>query len=558
MFDFRRRYRNLGRYREIVGILVRNGFLNIVEQLGVAGYAPWPLRLATERMAPDRLSTEARVRRAIEELGPTFVKMGQIVSTRPDIVPPPLLSELAKLQDAVPSAPWDGIKTRLELELGAPIEEVFSRFDEEPIAAASLGQVHAAVLRSGEDVVVKVQRPGIEDTIDADLEILRDLAILAHERTRWGQVYDFPTIVDDFAYTLWAELDYMREGRNAERFRAYFADDPAVYVPKVFWAYTTRRVLTLERLRGIRIDNLDALDRAGVDRQALAEEAARIVIREVFDLGCFHADPHPGNFFVLENGAIGAMDFGMVGYINPTDQIRLARLFVAAVRRDTGAVVDELIRMEAVGYGVNRGALQRDLDRLIYKYQDIRLGEVRAAELLDDIRPVVFRHRIRLPSEYWLLAKALVMMEGLGAKLAPDFSILVVAQPYVRDLASRLMSPTAVFGRAGAGVQDWLEFLLYLPAHAPKMLDRLERGDLRLGVRLDDAKEALQRVDRTMTRLSVSIVIGALIIASAILGAVALQGQSPTWAIAASVISSLTAVVFGLWLGYASWRAGRR
>ncbi len=558
MFDLRRRYRNLGRYREIVRILVRHGFLNVVEQLGIAGYAPWPLRLAPDYAAQDRRTTEARVRQAIEELGPTFVKLGQIVSTRPDLVPPALVAELVKLQDAVAPAPWDSIRACVEGELGAPIEDVFASFDEQPLAAASLGQVHAAVLRSGEDVVVKVQRPGIEDTIAADLDILADLATLARERTRWGQVYDFPTIVDDFAYTLRAELDYVREGRNAERFRAYFADDPAVHVPKVFWAHTTRRVLTLERLRGIRIDDLDALGRAGVDRQALAEEAARIVIREVFDLGCFHADPHPGNFFVLEDGAIGAMDFGMVGYINPADQIRLARLFVAAVRRDTDAVVDELIRMEAVGYGVNRGALQRDLDRLVHKYQDMRLGEVHAAELWDDILPVVFRHRVRLPSEYWLLAKALVMMEGLGAKLAPDFSILVVAQPYVRDLSARLVSPTAIFGRATSGFQDWLELLLYLPAHVPRMLDRLERGDLRLGVRLDDVREALQRVDRTMTRLSVSIVVGALVIASAILGAVALWGQSPIWAAVGSAVGVLTAVAFGLWLAYASWRAGRR
>ncbi len=558
MFEFRRHYRNLGRYREIVRILVRHGFLNVVEQLGVAGYAPWPLRLATERAALDRVSTEARVRQAIEELGPTFVKLGQIVSTRPDLIPPALLSELAKLQDAVPPAPWDAVRACLERELGAPIGEIFRSFDEEPIAAASLGQVHAAVLHSGEEVVVKVQRPGIEDTIAADLDILGELAALARERTRWGQIYDFPAIADDFAYTLRAELDYVREGRNAERFRAYFADDPAVYIPKVFWAYTTRRVLTLERLRGIRIDDLDALDRAGVDRQALAEEAARIVIREVFDLGCFHADPHPGNYFVLEGGAIGAMDFGMVGYINPADQIRLARLFVAAVRRDTEAVVDELIRMEAVGYGVNRGALQRDLDRLVQKYQDIRLGEIRASELWDDILPMVFRHRVRLPSEYWLLAKALVMMEGLGAKLAPDFSILVVARPYVRDLAARLVSPTAVFNRATSGLQEWLELLLYIPAHLPRMLDRLERGDLRLGVRLDDVRDALQRADRTMTRLSVSVIVGALVVASAILGAVALRGQPPIWAGVASIIGAVSAMAFGLWLVYASWRAGRR
>ncbi|MBC7259370.1 MAG: AarF/ABC1/UbiB kinase family protein [Chloroflexi bacterium] len=558
MLEFRRRYRNLGRYREIVGVLVRHGFLNVVEQLGIAGYAPWPLRLVTGYAVSDRLSTEARVRQAIEELGPTFVKIGQILSTRPDLIPPALLSELAKLQDAVAPAPWDSVRACVERELGAPIPEVFSSFDEEPIAAASLGQVHAATLRSGEEVVVKVQRPGIEDTIAADLDILGDLAALARERTRWGQVYDFSAIAEDFAYTLRMELDYVREGRNAERFRAYFAEDPAVRIPKVFWAYTTRRVLTLERLRGVRIDDLDALDRAGVDRQALAEEAARIVIREVFDLGCFHADPHPGNFFILDDGAIGAMDFGMVGYMNPADQIALARLFVSTVRRDTAAVVDELIRMEAVGYGANRVALQRDLDRLVHKYQDVRLGEMRVSELWDDILPMVFRHRVRLPSEYWLLAKALVMMEGLGAKLAPDFSILTVAEPYVRDLAARLVSPTAIFTRATSGFQEWLELLLYLPTHAPRLLDRLERGDLRLGVRLDDVRESLQRVDRTMTRLSASVVVGALVVASAILGAAALWEQARVWAAVASGLAMLLAIALGLWLAYASWRAGRR
>jgi ubiquinone biosynthesis protein len=264
-------------------------------------FSPWPVRSAD---VPS-LGPPQRLRMALEELGPTFVKLGQVLSTRPDLLPPAYIAELARLQDTVPPAPWEPVRAQLEAELGAPVEKVFATLDPEPIAAASLAQVHAATLPDGAEVVVKVQRPDIEATINVDLDILADVARLLQTRTPLGELYDLPGIVEEFAATLRAELDFYREGHNADRFRANFADEPYLYIPKVYWDYTTRRVLVMERIRGIKIDDIAALDAAGYDRYRIGLHAARMVIKEVLEDGFFHADPHPGNFFVMPGEVIG-------------------------------------------------------------------------------------------------------------------------------------------------------------------------------------------------------------------------------------------------------------
>jgi len=484
---------------------------------------------------------------ALEELGPTFIKFGQILSTRPDLLPPAYIKELARLQDTVPPAPWDRIREVIEEELKAPLEKVFSSFEPEPIAAASLAQVHRATLPSGERVVVKVQRPGIEIIIEKDLEILNELAYLARQ-TPIKEFYDPLEIVEEFAFTLRNELNYIREGLNAERFRENFRHEPFLYIPKIYWDYTTRRVLIMEEIRGIKIDDVEAIDAAGIDRHTVALNAARIIIKEVLVDGFFHADPHPGNFFVMEGGIIGAMDFGMVGHLTRQDKEDLIRLYIFAVRMDAEGIVDQLIAMGAVSPGVDRANLSRDISRLLGKYFGMPLKYIRATELMEEVTPLTFRYHLRLPSRFWLLGKTLGMMEGVGLKLDPDFDIFAVSQPYVRQFMLQMFSPKTIGERLFREFIFWSDLLEAIPRHIPAFLEQAERGDLRLNVGIKEAGELGKRFRESTNRLALSILLAAFIISSALLIAAWPQISQASWGMWILGFTFVASLFLGLWL----------
>ena len=553
-----RHIRHLYRYRQIIQVLIRHGFGGLVDQLGLLSTLSLPRRLLHREAEGPPLSLPEHTRLAIEELGPTFIKLGQILSTRPDLIPPAYIRELSKLQDAVPPAPWETIKSRIETELGGPIEDIFASFEVEPVAAASLAQVHGAILPSGEEVIVKVQRPGIEDVIAVDLEILFDLARLIQERTPLGRLYDLPEIAEEFAYTLRAEMDYRREGRNADRFRANFADEPYLYIPKVYWNYTTERVLVLERIHGIKIDDIEALDAAGVDRHQVALNAARIIIKEVLEDGFFHADPHPGNFFVMEGAVIGAMDFGMVGYLNQHMREELVRLYIVTLSLDSERIVDQLIRMGALEHRVDRRGLRRDLDLLLLKYYGLPLKEIRAQEMMEEVIPLAFRHHLRLPSELWLLGKTLAMMEGVGLKLDPDFNIFEVSRPYVRRLIWQIASPWVWGKRLAQGASDWSELLASLPRQIPRLLEQVEQGELQLTMSLRESKGVLRKLDRIANRLAVSILAASLIIGLALMISAFRLGEQKGVGFWLVIAGFIAASILGLWLLFSIWRSGRQ
>jgi len=456
------------------------------------------------------------LRQALEELGPTFVKLGQILSTRPDLLPLPYIAELGKLQSAVQPVSWEEIRKVIIQELGHSPEEVFASVDPQPMAAASLAQVHAARLQDGADVVIKVQRPNIQATISTDLEILAALAKAA-QASALGQTSDFVSIADDFAFTLSNELDYRREGRNADRFRASFEGEPHLYVPQVHWDYTTSRVLVLERLNGIRIDDIAALDDSGYDRHRVALHSARIIIKEVLEDGFFHADPHPGNFVVLPGETIGAMDFGMVGHLDNRERLDLIRLYVAAASMDAGSIVEQLIHMGVANVELDRKKLTLEMSRLLDKYHDVTLAGIRASEVLDEMMRVTYSHHLRMPANLWLLAKTVAMMEGVGLQLDPDLDLFAAFEPFARRLTWRLALPRRAWGEAllrqGA---DWGELLNRLPRSTNHLLDQAERGDL-FRIHLKDADPMMRRLDRLATRLALSLLMSALIVSLTLL-----------------------------------------
>ncbi len=553
-----RSVRHLQRYREIARVFIRHGFGELVNTLELLPYLSLPRRLMRgDRPATAPPGMPQRLRMAMEELGPTFVKLGQVLSTRPDLLPTAYIEELARLRDSVPPAPWEQVRPQLESELGKPLAEIFIHFDPRPIAAASLAQVHAATLPGGERVVVKVQRPNISTQIETDLEILFDLARLVQERTSLGEIYDLTGIIEEFSSTLRAELDFYREGRNAERFRENFADERFLYIPKIYWDFTTRRLLVLERISGIKLDDIPALEAAGYDRYRIALHAARMIVKEVLEDGFFHADPHPGNFVVMPGEVIGAMDFGMVGHLTRRVRSQLVRLYIVAVQMDEEGIVDQLVRLGVAGGRLDRAGLQRDIARLLRKYHGMPLGSIRAREVIEDVMPIAFRHHLRLPSDLWLLGKTLAMMEGVGLKLAPEFDIFAVSEPYVRRFMWQMLSPRSWGWPLVRGIDDWATLTRTIPRVGSQVLERIERGEVEVQLRHIGLQEALTRADRLANRISLSMLLSALIVGLALLIPAFKLGEIGNLATILVIIGFIFVSLLGIWLIISIWRSRR-
>ena len=540
-FPVTRRIRHLRRYRYILNVLVRHGFgfaLNLLpaERKWLRKLQPSP------PYEPQSLPVHFRL--ALEELGPTFVKLGQMLSTRPDILPPSYITELARLQDAVPPIPWEEIKSVIGRELNATPDKGFRHIDPTPLAAASLGQVHAAVLNNGDQVVIKVQRPNILKTINTDLEILQEMARYAQRYTPLGNIYSLEEIAEDFSYTLHAELDYRREAHNAEQFRENFINEPGIYIPKVYWAYTTKRVLTLECIEGIKVDDIPAITRAGHDPKQVAKQGAQFIIKQVLEDGFFHADPHPGNLIVMENGDIGAMDFGMVGHLSDQDRTNLIRIYTVAVQMDAEAAVDELVHIGAAPPDVDRQSLVRDVDNLLHRYYGIALQDVSAAKFINDIRPMVFKHRLKLPTNYWTLGKSLSMMESIGRQLDPEFDIFAFSRPYVTKLVLGLFFPSRQRIQSLAHTSLlWSDLIQALPRTGLRLMERLDKQE---PVTLAFDRRNLDRLDKLVTRLALSLMIAGMTISLALV--ISSISNTGNLLYAILILGFMIALGLGAWL----------
>ena len=553
-----RTYRHIQRYRQILTVLFKYGFGDLVDILKIEQYLEIGLQMVSKKRREkiEKLSRAERVRMALEELGPTFIKMGQILSTRPDLLPVRFIRELEKLQDNVPPFEYAQVKETIEMELGTPLEKVFKEFDEIPLASASLGQVHRARLVDGEEVVVKVQRPGIQKTIEVDMEIMLHLATLMERHLQGWEIHRPTRIVEEFARTLEKELDYRLEAAHMERFAIQFTGDSSVYVPKIYREAITTRVLTMEYIHGIKATEIKLLEREGLDRQEIARRGFDLIMKQVFVDGFFHADPHPGNIFVLPNNVICYLDFGMMGRIDRESRENFSDLVMSIVRRDEAKATEVLLRVTISDEEPDHKTLERDVAEFIDRYFYRPLKELELGRLLNQLLEMLARHRLRVPPDLFLMIKALSTVEVLGRELDPDFNATDQAAPFIRRIQFERMHPKRIVGDMYDSGTDFLYLLKEIPGEMREILRQAKLGKVKMEFEHRGLEPMLSTHDRISNRLAFAIVLASLIIGSSL---IVLSGIPPKWhqIPIIGLAGFLIAGVMGFWLLISILRRGR-
>jgi len=515
---FKRRYKNLKRLQQITTILIKYGFDYFVKQLGLINLISKGgkiLKLKPSKIA--QLPLPVRVRLALEELGPTFVKLGQILSTRPDLIPQDYIIELQKLQDEVPPFAYDQVEQIIKRELGADIPKIFKSFEQKPFAAASLGQVHQAILEDGDKAVVKVQRPDIEKVIETDLDILFDLARLTERHIPASRLYDPVGIVEEFTKVIRSELDYGTEGRNAERFRKNFEDDKTIYTPKIYWEFSSRRILTMELIEGIKINNLKELDKVGYDRKKIAENVAKTFMKQILIDGFFHADPHPGNMLVMKDEVIGFMDFGMMGRLDEEIREKGIDLFIAVLERNPNKIINEMLNLGITYQEIDTRSLKIDIKEMLDQYYDKPLKEIKLGELISQLVEISIKYHIKMPAEFALLGKSLITIEGIGSELDPDFNLAEIAKPYAKDVILERKSPQRLILKLLNDLAELYNLIILIPRQLSKTLKKMEEGVFKLEFQHRGLENLISALDRSTNRLSYSLILAAIIIGSSLI-----------------------------------------
>ena len=547
--------RDLHRVRQIAGVLIRHGLGDTVRRLGLAdalAQAGHALHIEhADTLA--RLPPPVQVRQALEELGPTFVKLGQILAGRADLLGPEWIGELGKLHSAVPAEPLDMLRPQLVEDLGAEPEAMFARFDAEPLAAGSIAQVHRAALADGTEVVVKIRRPGIVDTIEADLRLLSRAAVVAEREWPALVPYRPRLLVQQFGRSLRRELDLAAECRNAERVARNLASLPEVLIPRVHWAWTKERINVQDFVAGVPGNDLERLQREGLDAKLLARHGAHAVLKMIVEDGFFHADPHPGNVFYLPGNRIAFIDFGMVGRLSPRRRDELLRLLMGLVERQPQAVADVLLEWTEGRSGTQVQLLEDAIETFVDQHHGTPLAQLHLGEMLSEVSTILREHRLALPPDLALLIKAFVSLEGLGRGLDPGFHMAAEAQPLLRQVLRARYAPRALATRSWQGLRDLAAQAGRLPKDLSRALRNISRGHVQVGIEVAHLKRTGDQIDRAANRLALSLVIAALIIGSSIVMTV---GGGPTLfgLPAFGLLGFVGAALGGLWL----WRAIRR
>ncbi len=554
-----KRYRNLMRYQQIIAIILKYGFENIIDAMKIDRYIESGLQLihfVNKHEKVEKLSKNQRIRMMLEELGPTFIKMGQVLSSRPDLIPVDLLNELEKLQDHVKPFGFEHVKIIIASEFGQPHNKIFDSIEETPFASASIGQVHRAQTHNQDQIAVKIQRPGIRKTIETDLEIMHHLASIMENNIEEVALFKPVKIVEEFAKTLEKELDYSIEASNMKQMAQQFKHDKTIQIPNVYDAESSERVLSMEYIRGIKADDVDAIESAGLDKKLITRRGADFIMKQVFEHGFFHADPHPGNIFVMEKNRICPVDFGMTGFVDQTTRevfVDLIHSIATNNFKRTSTLLCELAEYE-IQPDLTR--LEKDVSQFVSMHLSKTLKDIKTAKMVNRFLELCATHKLRIPPDFFLMIKAFISIEGVAKKLDPDFDMISHAVPYVTAAKYRKFKASRITEELMGVARESYKLLRIFPTDAVEIMRLVKSGKLSFNINIKGLDKMLNTQDQTSNRISFSIIIAALILGSAIL----INSEVPPMLFGVSVIGIagfLAAAVMGIWLLIAIIQKGR-
>ncbi|MFH2061147.1 MAG: AarF/UbiB family protein [Pseudomonadota bacterium] len=547
------------RYQQILGIILKYGFDNIIDAMNIDRYIESGLQLipfVTTHEKVKKFSKAQRIRMALEELGPTFIKMGQILSSRPDLIPVNLLNELTLLQNHVPAFDFDLVQSIIESEFGKPYDQIFHTIEKTPFASASIGQVHRATLDTGQQVAVKIQRPGIRKTIETDLEIILHLAAIMERNIEEVALFKPVRIVEEFAKTLEKELSYTIEAANMEQMAGQFQTDDTIHIPKVHTAESSPRVLTMEYIIGIKADDIDAIVAAGLDRKKLTCRGADFIMRQVFEYGFFHADPHPGNIFILDKNRICPVDFGMTGFVDKTTREAFVDLIHSIATNDLRQTARLICEIAEYDSQPDLARLEKDLSLFVTVHLSKTLKDINTKDMVNQFLELCAAHKLRIPPDFFLMIKAFISIEGLAKKLDPDFDMISHAAPYVTAAKLRQFEPSRIAQEMMGLARESYKLVQNFPMDAIEIIRLTKSGKLSFNINIQGLDKMLNTQDQTSNRISFSIIIAALILGSAMV----INSNVPPTLFGVSVIGIagfIAAVVMGIWLLAAIIQKGR-
>jgi len=520
--SFRQTFRNIGRIREIIGILIKYGFEDIITNSTLRNFVSEKRRLSWQRSEKPvfEYTRWERIRMVVEELGPTFIKLAQVLSNRPDMLPEPLIFEFEKLQDKVPPFPYTDVRRIIKEESGHEIEELFSEFSEAPIASASIGQVHRARLISGEDVVVKVQRPEVQEVIERDLAIVADFVRRADRYLRRQGVLNAQDVVRVFDRTMTKELDYGTEARNITKFRALYSHIGMLYIPKAYKQYSTRRMLVIEYADGCKITHANQLKEWGLNPHRIVENGMSIYLEMMFEKGQFHADPHPGNVLVRKDGTILLLDFGMVGHLMRKDKYNFANVFINIARQDAKAAADSLRRLAIEDQIEDTRSFEYDVHELIEDFASLDVSEGSIADMTNRLQKIMLDYQMKVPGDIYMIFRALAILEGIGKIMHPTFRTYDFIKPWGMRVMKEQLKPENIYSDLQYRLNNVTALLSSFPYEMRAIMQALRKGKLHFEIEHQGYGYLLKKMDQVVNRLALTFIIVAVLIASAIMSTV--------------------------------------
>ncbi|HYQ48089.1 MAG TPA: AarF/ABC1/UbiB kinase family protein [Thermodesulfovibrionales bacterium] len=561
-FSFLRLRKSANRIRQIINVFLKYGFGKVIDQIHLGRFIPFRKRIRAFGQWPPVKSPSApeQLRMAFAELGPSFIKLAQILSTRPDLITPRFADEFKKLQDRVPPFPAEEAFSIIEDETGKKIEEIFSAFDRVPVAAASIAQVFQGTLLDGRDVIIKVQRPRIREQIETDIDILMYAASLLEKYLPESNFFNPTGIVDEFSKTVKKELDFIEESRNCMRFRKNFENVPDVYIPDIFTRFTTNKIIVMERIEGVRIDDIEGIVKLGLDRPRLAKAGVNAYFKMTLEDGFFHADPHAGNIFAMPSGKIGFMDFGIVGRVSPELRETMANTFLALINKDFDRLIDQYIELGLVPEHIDPEAFRKgfkaDLSDFLEPLYGMTIKEINFAEYLDTVTHLAIKHKMKIPSDLLLINKAMLILENIGRELDPDFDFIAVAEPYASKIVRERLRPGRLYEKARKNVMEVTDFAVLFPRQMRQIVQKVLKDDFHIKMTHIGMDRLIRDMDRSSNRIAFGMIISAILLSSAIMHA---TGAGPT--ILGFSLLGLSAfffaLVMGFWLIISIIRSGR-